>query len=103
MNRNYETPRVDAEWASSRNTHIAVATAIHAIADTSRNPESIWEAPTPTEWSAVTAAVAEYVAHGDYANEADGYAWGCETIRIEHEPTDDADSVLGAMPAAFDE
>jgi hypothetical protein len=79
-NRNYNTPRVDKEWANSRETHMAVATAIHAIADSKRSPEAIWEAPSYAEWTQVTMAVEEYVTHGDYAAE-DGYSWGQETVR----------------------
>jgi hypothetical protein len=39
--RNYDTFSVPAGWADSRETHDAVATAIHAIADSSRSPETI--------------------------------------------------------------
>jgi hypothetical protein len=83
MNRNYETPRVNADWAMSRETDMAVATAIHAIAGKTRTAESIWEAPTPEEWQHVTMAVAEYVANGDFDYDARGYSWGAETLRIE--------------------
>lgn len=85
MNRNYRTPAVDPEWASSRETHLAVATAIHAISDSKRSPEAIWDSPTAAEWDHVTMAVEEYVAHGDYSREADGYTWGLERVRIELE------------------
>jgi hypothetical protein len=78
-NRNYNTPRVAREWANSRETHMAVATAIHAIADSKRSPEDIWDAPNPAEFDHVAMAVAEYVAHGDY-EAADGYSWGQETV-----------------------
>lgn len=82
--RNYEVPAVGASWAATRETHMAVATAIHAIADKSRSPEAIWEAPTPAEWDHVKMAVEEYVAHGDFTAEDDGrYPWGLETIKIE--------------------
>ena len=81
--RNYERPQIPAAWASSRETHMAVATAIHAIADSRRSADSIWEAPTVAEWDHVKMAVEEYVAHGDFLAEEDGcYAWGTETVRI---------------------
>ena len=83
MNRNYETPRVDPQWANSRDTHMAVAVAIHAIGDQRRSPEAIWEAPTPAEWDHVEMAVGEYVSHGDFEAELDGYSWGQETVRLE--------------------
>lgn len=81
--RNYATPRVDPEWASSRETHLAVATAIHAIADSKRSPDAIWTAPTAAEWDHVRMAVEEYIAKGDYAAEPDGrYSWGQETVKL---------------------
>ena len=80
MNRNYNTPKVAADWANTRNTHLAVATAIHAIADASRSAEAIWEAPTAAEWDHVCMAVQEYIAHGDFAADDAGYAWGEETV-----------------------
>jgi hypothetical protein len=86
MSRNYRTPTVAAEWANSRETDIAVAVAIHAIADSKRSPEAIWEAPTPAEWDHVAMAVEEYVREGDFEYDASGYCWGQETIRID-DPT----------------
>lgn len=84
MNRNYSQPTVAKEWASSHETHMAVATAIHAISDASRSPEAIWEAPTPAEWDHVCMAVEEYVNNGDFTAEPDGrYPWGEETIHVE--------------------
>ena len=77
MNRNYSTPTVAPEWASCRETHQAVAVAIHAIADSRRSPEAIWEAPTQAEWEHVEVAVEEYVRAGDFPAEPDGrYSWG---------------------------
>lgn len=82
-NRNYRTPTVLAYWADSRETHEAVATAIHAIADARRSPEMIWEFPTPAEWDHVCMAVEEYLANGDFAREEDGrYMWGQEVVKI---------------------
>jgi len=46
MPRNYNAPTVSTEWASSRQTDMAVAVAIHAIADRTRSADAIWEAPT---------------------------------------------------------
>ncbi|MFN4126912.1 hypothetical protein [Pannonibacter indicus] len=57
MNRNYQTPAVSAEWAQSRETDMAVAVAIHAIANSRRSPEAIWDAPTKSEWENVEMAV----------------------------------------------
>ncbi|MFP4539124.1 MAG: hypothetical protein ACLFPA_12585 [Dichotomicrobium sp.] len=83
MNRNYGTPTVDPQWANSRETHMAVATAIHAISDSTRSPEAIWEAPTDAEFDHVKMAVEEYISHGDFPAEPDGtYPWGVEAIRL---------------------
>jgi len=82
-NRNYNTPTVERKWADSRETDMASAVAIHAIADNRRTAEAIWEAPTPAEWDHVKMAVAEYVAHGDFPADDSGYCWGMETVRID--------------------
>jgi len=82
-NRDYTTPHVPHEWSDSRETHPAVAMAIHAISDKYRSPESIWEAPTPAEWEAVTMAVDEYLTHEDFDRDPkDRYAWGCAAIIV---------------------
>ena len=87
MNLNYDLPIVPQEWADSRETSMIVAVAIHAIADSSRSPQQIWEAPTPAEWDHVTIAIAEYIDHGDF--DTAGYPtkfgfpefqWGLEPI-----------------------
>jgi hypothetical protein len=78
MNRNYRRPEVAANWAESRETHKAVAMAIHAIADSKRSPEQIWEDPTPAEVDHVTIAVEEYVTHGDFDAD-ENFWWGNET------------------------
>jgi len=84
MNRNYTHPTIDQQWALSRETHEAVATAIHAIADSRRSAQTIWEAPTQAELDQVTMAVEEYIRHGDFSAEPDGrYQWGFETIRLD--------------------
>ncbi len=81
MNRNYQTPTVPTEWSVSRETHHAVAVAIHAISGRTRSPEAIWEAPTTTEWDHVQMAVEEYISHGDFQAEDDGrYPWGEEVV-----------------------
>jgi hypothetical protein len=81
MTTNTERPVVDPEWASSRNTHIAVATAIHAIAPAyGRSAEAIWAGPTDQEKSDVVALVGEYQRQGAFPRAAMGdYHWG-ETI-----------------------
>ena len=83
MDRNYNCPTVSREWSDSRETHPAVAAAIHAISDSRRSPEAIWEAPTPAEWDHVCMAVDEFIGAGDFHAEPDGrYPWGMETVRI---------------------
>lgn len=83
MNRNYNKPAIAHGWAETRETHEAVAVAIHAISGKTRTPESIWEAPTPAEWEQVGMAVAEYLAHGDFATESDGrYSWGQAVLTV---------------------
>lgn len=84
MNRNYRRPNVEPRWADTRETHPAVAMAIHAIASSRRSPEAIWADPTPAEWDHVTMAVEEYLIHEDYTATDDGrYQWGLEAIAIE--------------------
>lgn len=79
----YKTPSVAADWAASRETHMAVATALHAIADDKRSAEMIWEDPTPAEWDHVTMAVENYVSAGVFPAEDDGrYAWGQEAVTV---------------------
>lgn len=79
----YKTPAVAAEWADSRETHKAVAMAIHAIAGGSRTPEAIWANPTPAEWDHVTMAVENYINAGVFPAEDDGrYNWGQEVITL---------------------
>lgn len=80
----FPIPDVAAEWASSRETHIAVATAIHAIAGPGRTPEQVWESPTPAEWDQVHVAVENYVGAEVFAAEDDGrYPWGMEAIVLQ--------------------
>lgn len=81
-NRNYDTPTVSEEWASSRQTDMPVAVAIHAISDGKRSPEEIWDAPMPEEWDHVCMAVDEYVRHGDFTYDPAGYAWGFAIVTV---------------------
>lgn len=91
MSLQYNVPAVSAQWANERNTHVAVATAIHAIADSKRTPEQIWEDPTSAECDHVAMAVENYVAEGEFPAEPDGrYAWGDDAIVIvAHVDSDD--------------
>jgi len=58
--------------------------AIHAISDSRRSPEAIWEAPTLNEWDHVATAVQNYVLNGVFEAEDDGrYPWGAECIVID--------------------
>ena len=63
MNKDRHVP---LDWAESRKTHMAVATAIHAIADSTRSPEAIWEAPTQPEFELVIRAVEQADRRGDF-------------------------------------
>lgn len=45
--------KIPVEWADSRSTLVAVASAIHAIASNRRDAQLIWESPTPAEWDRV--------------------------------------------------
>lgn len=77
----YRFPSVDDGWAKSRNTHPGIAAAIHAIADSTRSPEAIWEEPTLTEVGHVTLALQAYVENGLVeAAPDDRYDWGVEPI-----------------------
>jgi len=89
MTSQFTTPRVSPEWATSHETHPAVAMAIHAISDATRSPEAIWEAPTATEWDHVAMAVENYTLNGIFNAEEDGrYPWGGECIIINTPMTD---------------
>ena len=81
--RNYNTPTVTADWAASRETSMPVAVAIHAISDSKRAPEAIWEAPTPAEWDHVAMAVEEYIQHGDF-DWQERFAWGAEVVEVRN-------------------
>jgi hypothetical protein len=82
MTTQYRTPTVAVDWASSRQTDLAVAVAIHAIASTDRTPEAIWEAPTNAEWDHVVVAVQNYVDNGVFEADPAGYCWGQETVHF---------------------
>jgi hypothetical protein len=81
MTRNYRNTAVPAAWCDSRKTDQIVARAIHAIADESRTPEMIWEAPTAAEDQHIEMACQEYVRFGDF--EPGEYRWGLERVYIE--------------------
>lgn len=82
----FPVPQIDRAWADSRETHIAVATAIHAISDDSRTAEMIWEDPTAAEWDQVCMAVENYVGADVFLPEDDGrYPWGCGAVVIDQE------------------
>jgi len=94
MTTQYSTPTVAAEWARTRETDMAVATAIHAIASSNRTAEAIWEAPSAAEWDHVVMAVENYVANGVFEYDASGYCWGQEIVRIEAPVSDEDGAVL---------
>jgi hypothetical protein len=81
--RNYLRPRVEPKWAESRETHIAVATAIFAIAGPDRSPDAIWGNPTEVEWNQVRMAVEQYIREGDFPPASDNrYSWKQEGIEL---------------------
>lgn len=82
QNRNYPFPKVDPEWADSRGTHKAVAAAIHAISDSKRSADEIWEAPTPAEDDHVHMAVQEYVSADLIPYDPKGYNWGVSLVKV---------------------
>ena len=91
MSRNYsyignlKISSADLErWADTHETAMPVAIAIHAIADSNRTAQEIWEAPTPSEWDYVAMAVTEQVAYGNCEFDEDGYPWGMEIVSIEN-------------------
>ena len=79
----FNTPFVPRQWYESRETHPAVAMAIHAISYPHRAAVAIWEDPTESEWGMVKIAVDNYVDCGIFEAEQDGlYPWGEESIHI---------------------
>lgn len=83
MSLQYSAPSIPAQWANERETHIAVATAIHAIASGARTPEVIWDDPTDAECDHVAMAVQNYIDNDLYPAEDDGrYAWGQDSVVI---------------------
>jgi hypothetical protein len=76
LRRKFPRPFVSPEWCASHQTDSAVAVAIHAIADASRSPEQIWEAPTPEEVERVKLIVRELVLNDYFEFQAAGYGWG---------------------------
>lgn len=86
MSTQYTAPHVATEWANSRETHIAVATAIHAISAPGRTAEQIWADPTAAEWDNVCMAVENYISAGLFEAEDDGrYPWGMEAVVLRPE------------------
>lgn len=80
----FEVPHVEHQWADSRETHIAVATAIHAISLPGRSAEAIWEEPSVAEWGQVHIAVENYIDSGVFSAQDNGrYPWGEECVIIE--------------------
>jgi len=77
----YNTPSVPTYWSDSRNTHPAVAMAIHAIADSSRPADDIWEEPTIAEFDHVIMAVGHYVDRGIF-NQMNQFWWGDLQVKI---------------------
>lgn len=76
-NLNYTTPHVPTGWAASRETHDAVAMAIHAISSDERTPQAIFENPTDVEYDTVQSAVAGYTQAGIFDAVPQGqYDWG---------------------------
>jgi hypothetical protein len=85
MSTSHNKPHVSvsSEWSTRHHTHMAVASAIHAIADQSRDAEEIWEHPTESERGDVVMLVADYLAHGAFSRTRDNkYAWGPGDIEI---------------------
>jgi hypothetical protein len=54
------------QWATAHKAQLAVACAIHAIANSKRTAEDIWAAPTHEEWYGIADVVGEYVDNGDF-------------------------------------
>jgi len=87
ISRNYDNTPAANEWIDSSCTHPAVAMAIHAIADSKRSANAIWESPTPAEDDHVHMAVQEYLSHGDFEPTDDSrYRWGIDSITVAFEP-----------------
>lgn len=82
----FETPITTSQadqWGEARETHPAVAMAIHALADSKRTAQAIWEEPTGAEFDAVAMAVENYVNNGIFPAEDDKrYPWGAEAIKL---------------------
>jgi len=79
----YRFPSVESDWCERRETHPAVAAAIHAIADNGRNPHAIWAHPTAAELNHVSKAIEEYVRCGLVEPAPRGlYLWGCDIVIV---------------------
>ena len=79
----YTFPEVEPEWCEKRDTHPAVGAAIHAIADSRRNPHAIWADPTAAELTSVSMAIEDYVCRGLVEPPPRGlYLWGTDVLVI---------------------
>jgi hypothetical protein len=87
MTLKYPTPAVPPGWAESRQTHPAIAMAIHAISDSRRTPEAIWESRTEDEIEDVRDAVSSYLDDAVFQEEEDGrFSWGVAIMFIKNSP-----------------
>jgi len=78
-----ETRRVavPAGWAAAKQTHPAVAMAIHAISSPMRSAEAIWDLPTSAECEEVKRRVQAYISEGAFPADPDGiYEWGLNLL-----------------------
>ena len=80
----YKFERVDPDWCEQRDVHPAVGAAIHAIASDSREPHTIWKAPTAEELDHVKQAIQEFIRRGLVEPARHGkYVWGTDVIIVE--------------------
>jgi hypothetical protein len=75
---------VPAGWAEERDTHPAIARAIHEIATADRTPQQIWERPTEDEDLEISAALYGYLKRGEFPRTTDNtYSWGKSYLRVD--------------------
>lgn len=78
----YAVPAIAWEWALEHNTDAVVATAIADISYRSgRSVESIWEAPTDSEYSQIVLCVLNYLDCGVFAEKSE-YVWGEYSLEV---------------------
>lgn len=83
MTTQFATPTIPTNWAESRETHEAIAVAIHAISDDKRAAEDIWADPSSAEFQNVAMAVENYAASNLYDIAiGDELDWGMEAITV---------------------